>query len=69
MERENVSSSNITSIGYDVENEILEVEFKGSIVYQYLDVLGDVYEKLMCAPSIGVYFSENIRKNYDFKKL
>ena len=69
MKRQSVSSSNLASIGYDAENEILEVEFNHGGVYQYFDVPEDVYDELMEAPSHGVYFSANIRKDYEFKKL
>jgi hypothetical protein len=69
MERENVNSSNLASIGYDSENEILEVEFKHGGVYQYLNVPEDIFNELMNAPSHGVYFSANIRNDYEYSKL
>lgn len=68
MERQSVSSSLLASIGYDAENEILEVEFNHGGVYQYFDVPEDVYEELMNAPSHGVYFSANIRNDYQYEK-
>lgn len=68
MERQSVQSSNLASIGYDAENEILEVEFNHGGVYQYLDVPSDVYEELMDADSHG-YFSANIRNNYTTRKV
>lgn len=64
MERQSVKSSNLASIGYDSENEILEVEFNNGGIYQYLDVPLSVYEELMDANSHGVYFSANIRNVY-----
>jgi len=70
MQRESVSSSNLASIGYDANNEILEVEFlKSGDVYQYFDVPQNVYNELINAPSHGVYFSANIRNDYKFEKL
>lgn len=69
MNRKSVESSNLASIGYDAENEILEVEFKHGGVYQYFDVPLHVYEELMDADSHGVYFSANIRNDYEFRKL
>jgi len=69
MKRKQVESSNLASIGYDVNNEILEVEFKHGGVYQYSDVPVNVYEELMNADSHGVYFSANIRNEYEYKKL
>jgi len=69
MERQNVSSSNLASIGYDAQNEILEVEFKHGGVYQYFDVPENIYDELMNASSHGVYFSANIRNDYEYSKL
>jgi hypothetical protein len=69
MKRQSVESSNLASIGYDAENEILEVEFNHGGVYQYSDVPQDVYEELMSASSHGKYFSANIRNDYDYVKL
>ena len=69
MKRQSVESSNLASIGYDAENEILEVEFKHGGVYQYFDVPQNVYEELMNASSHGVYFSANIRNDYEYQKL
>ena len=69
MERQSVSSSNLASIGYDAENEILEVEFKHGGIYQYFGVPENIYDELMNASSQGVYFSANIRNNYEFEKI
>lgn len=69
MERQSVQSSNLASIGYDAENEILEVEFNHGGVYQYFDVPVHVYEELMVADSYGVYFSAKIRNDYEFRKF
>ena len=69
MERQQVESSNLTSIGYDEGNEILEVEFKHGGIYQYFNVPLDVIEELMNADSHGKYFSANIRNDYEYQKL
>ena len=69
MERIEVESSNLASVGYDAENEILEVEFKHGGIYQYFDVPVEIYEELMNAPSHGVYFSANIRNDYEYQKI
>ena len=68
MKRQSVESSNLASIGYDAANEILEVEFNHGGVYQYFDVPEGVYQELMDAPSHGVYFSANIRNDYQYEK-
>jgi hypothetical protein len=69
MRRVSVNSSNLASIGYDEQNEILEIEFNHGGVYQYYDVPTDVYDELMNASSQGKYFIANIKDNYNFKKI
>ena len=66
MERESVKSSNLASIGYDEENNILEIEFNHGGIYQYSNVPYYVYEELMNASSHGTFFSANIRNNKKF---
>jgi len=70
MKREPVESSNISSVGYDKENQRLEIEFRRSkVVYSYHKVPPKVYAKLMTAESLGKYFNENIAKEYKFTRL
>ena len=35
MERQPISSSNILSAGYNPAGQVLELEFKGGVVWQY----------------------------------
>lgn len=69
MERQNVQSSNIDSIGYDKENLTLEIEFEHGGVYQYNGVPENEYNNLMSANSIGSYFAQNIKNNYQCQKV
>lgn len=61
MERQAVDSSSIASIGYSPDSETLEVEFKNQTIYEYYNVPQVIFDQLMAAPSIGSYFSTNIR--------
>lgn len=67
MERVNVSSSNIKSIGYLLS--VLEIEFKNRSIYQYRNVPENIYRSLMSSSSKGTYFSENIKDNYSCSKI
>lgn len=70
MVRTPVSSSNLKSIGYDPDNQILEVEFLTRAVYQYFKVPADVHRGLMEAESHGKYFNEYVKKaGYQFRKI
>lgn len=67
MDRMQVSSSNILSIGYDPSTQVLEVEFISGAVYQYFNVPEAEYESFLNAGSKGTYFNTNI-KQYPFPK-
>ncbi len=69
MERIPVTSTNIQSVGYDQNTQILEVEFKNGTVYQYTDVSLGEYEGLMGAGSKGSYLNMNIKGRYSCTKL
>lgn len=68
MERTQVSSTNIVSVGYDAENQLLEVEFISGAVYQYSSVPPGHFEGIMAAESKGSYFNAQIRNVYPFAK-
>ena len=69
MERTRVSSSNIRSIGYDAQNEVLEVEFVNGGIYQYFGVPKNIYERLMAASSKARFLSTHIRDRYRTRKI
>lgn len=62
MERQPVSSSDLLSVGYEEESQILEIEFLKGGIYQYYGVPIDIYNGLMNAGSKGSYFHQNIKK-------
>jgi hypothetical protein len=68
MERQQVDSSNINSVGYDEATQTLEIEYKKG-VYQYVDVPKEVYERMMKAPSIGSFVREIIINTYSYHRL
>jgi hypothetical protein len=69
VEREPVSSSSIVSIGYDAGSETLEVEFKKTGVYHYLNVPQFIWERLMTAESIGKFFNAEVKNAYSCVKV
>jgi hypothetical protein len=64
-----VESSNIAELGYDCLSKRLYVRFKNGTMYFYENVPESVYKCLDSAPSIGGYFSANIRYNYSYHKI
>ena len=69
MERENVSSSNIVSIGYDAPSETLEVEFTAGSVYQYYGVPQGVYDAFRAATSKGQFLASQIKDRFPFARV
>lgn len=55
-----VNSSNVSSIGYDMNTEELDIEFSSGKTYAYADVPYDTYQALLNAPSIGKFVRANI---------
>lgn len=64
-QRTRVKSSVIASVGYDVQERRLEVAFHNGRVYAYFEVPLSVYEELITAESVGKYFNENVRPDYE----
>jgi len=69
MNRVPVSSSNLSSVGYDESNQVLEIEFHGGRVYQYFDVPKRIHQELMKANSHGKYFNRNIEDKYRYDQI
>ncbi|MBW8330426.1 MAG: KTSC domain-containing protein [Prolixibacteraceae bacterium] len=66
IKRTPVASSNIASVGYDAEKQILEIEMQHGAIYQYLDVPKEVYNGLLNAGSIGSYFMNEIKTKFEY---
>jgi hypothetical protein len=47
MDRVAVQSSNLVSVGYDLESFTLEVEFRSGAVYRYFSVPPEIHDGLM----------------------
>jgi len=69
MNRTSVDSSNLKSVGYDVNTKILEIEFRDGSVYQYYEVPLSIYEGLMNASSHGKFFHAYVRNVYRYRRI
>jgi hypothetical protein len=61
MVRSAVRSSSVLSVGYDGEQQVLEVEFGNGGIYRYLDVPAEVYRELLKCDSIGGFVNRKIK--------
>ena len=67
---EQVESSNLESVYWDSETEVLYIKFLNGSLYKYEDVPEDVYNELMEADSHGQYFYWEIREGgYSYERL
>ncbi len=70
MNRTQISSSNLRSVGYDQPTSTLEVEFRHGGIYQYFDVPTARYAGLMSAHSHGSYFYQFIKNGgYSYRQI
>lgn len=69
MERKRLNASNIRSAGYDARNRVLEIEFSNGGITQYTGVSGEIYRRLMSAPSPGSYFQDQIEESFTAKRV
>lgn len=70
MDRKYVESSMITSMGYDFQQAILEIEFKSNgQVWQYFDVPESLWYEMESASSVGKFFHSNIREIFTENRI
>lgn len=67
MNRKPVKSSNIKSIGY--EKNVLEIEFHSGGIYKYSKVGEEIYKAMIESDSIGKYFHQYIKGQFDCDKV
>ncbi len=64
-----VSSSNIESIGYDEQNQIVYVRFLNGSIYIYKEVPVFEFQNLLEAPSHGSYLHRNFKNVYPYERI
>ncbi|MBA5238829.1 MULTISPECIES: KTSC domain-containing protein [Pectobacterium] len=71
MQRQQVSSSRIHSIGYDTKTHSLEIEFHNKEIYQYVSVPESIYKKFMsdAVVSKGRFFDGVIKDKFLCRKI
>jgi hypothetical protein len=69
MQRQFVSSSDLRSVGYDPQQQLLEIEFNSGGIYHYSGVPTSVYSALMSAGSKGQYFHRFIKDVYAYRRV
>ncbi len=69
MERIAVRSRDIAIVGYESKTETLEIAFRSGGVYQYDAVPAEIYQDLLTASSMGVFFNQRIKDSFPYVKI
>ena len=69
MERKNIESSMLQSIGYDASSSTLELEFKTGAVWQYSDFPESLWYEFDASESQGKFFHREIKNQYPEAKV
>ena len=69
IQRQQVVSSDIASIGYDAASQTLEIEFHATGIYRYFSVPQEVFDSLLATPSPGKFLIQNIKGKFAWEKV
>lgn len=69
MEMQKVESSNIEAIGYDIDNQTLNIDFKGTGIYNYSNFPKELFDEFASSTSKGSFFHRKIRSQYHANKV
>ncbi|KJH85260.1 KTSC domain-containing protein [Pseudomonas sp. KSR10] len=70
MKRVAVTSRSLRSLGYDPDEQLLEVEFHNGSVYRYEQVPAEVVQALLEADSMGRYFNQVFKpQHYRYRRI
>lgn len=64
-----VASTMASAIGYDSENEVLQIEFNSGAVYQYSDIDEDTWEDLHSSDAVGKFYNQYIKGKYQSQRI
>ncbi|NET40178.1 MAG: KTSC domain-containing protein [Cyanothece sp. SIO1E1] len=67
--RQPVQSSMARAVDYDPRQNRLQVEFKSGAVYEYADVDAETWNALQESNSVGKFFNQEIKGNYQFRRI
>ena len=68
-EMHSVSSSNISAVGYDADNQTVYVQFLNNTTYTYKGVPEHEFESLRTASSVGSYLNRNYKNVYPYERV
>jgi len=66
VERTAVRSKDLAIVGYDAVLKTLEIAFRSGGVYTYSEVPEEIYQGLMQASSMGIFFRDQIKEKLGY---
>lgn len=69
IDLEDVTSSAIAALGYNVRKNIAAVRFRGGAIWHIAAVPVDVFTSWYTAMSLGKFYAENIKGKYQAEKM
>ncbi|MCW3150472.1 KTSC domain-containing protein [Stutzerimonas stutzeri] len=70
MKRIALQSSSLRSLGYDAEQQVLEVEFVSGARYRYEQVPPEAVQALLQADSLGRHFNQVFKpQHYRYRRI
>jgi len=69
MDRKNIDSSMLRSIGYDADSSTLELEFNSGAVWQYFDFPESLWYEFEAAESQGKFYHQQIKNQYSESRV
>ena len=64
-----LDSAALTSVSFSAERNVLEVEFRNGLIYEYLGVSSSLFEQLLAAPSKGAFVARLIRNQFPYLRV
>ena len=68
-QRVSVESACIASIAFSIEENVLQLEFRNGLAYEYFGVPVALYTDLLSAQSKGAFVTRFIRGHFPFRRL
>lgn len=68
-QRVSVESACIASVAFSSEENVLQLEFRNGLAYEYFGVSASLYSELLSAQSKGAFVTRFIRGHFPFRRL
>lgn len=69
VQRSPVRSSSLASVGFSPAHNVLHIEFRSGLVYEYFGVTQCIYEQLLAADSKGAFLNRFVRNRFPFRRV